>query len=172
MAANNFELRVPTKADRMAVHQLIAHCAPLDPNSAYCNVLQTHHFASTSVVAVDQPSLQGFVSGYVIPDRPDTLFIWQVAVGEKARGHGLAKRMLIELLQRPACQSVRYLETTITRHNTASWALFRSLAVELATDLSECVGFDQDEDFLGQHNTEYLVTIGPFGYLGSLVGQT
>ena len=42
----------------------------------------------------------GFLSGYRPPTASETLFVWQVAVDEKARGKGLAKRMLTELLER------------------------------------------------------------------------
>jgi L-2,4-diaminobutyric acid acetyltransferase len=127
----------------------------------YCNLLQCSHFSTTSVAAELNDEVVGFISGYIQPDKPDTLFVWQVAVGEAARGQGLAGRMLQDLLSRDATQSVRYIETTITPDNRASWALFESLANKLDAPLSRSVMFDRQQHFAGQHETEMLVRIGP-----------
>lgn len=154
-------LRAPTAEDGAAVYELIAQCPPLDTNSMYCNLLQSSHFSDTSVAAELDEDIVGFISGYVLPMQPDTLFIWQVAVGEKARGQGLASRMLRDILQRPACQQVKYIETTITPDNRASWALFESLANKLSAQLNHSVMFDRQQHFAGQHETEMLVKIGP-----------
>ena len=153
-------LRAPTAEDGAAVYELIAQCPPLDTNSMYCNLLQSSHFSDTSVAAELDEDIVGFISGYVLPKQPDTLFIWQVAVGEKARGQGLASRMLRDILQRPACQQVKYIETTITPDNRASWALFESLANKLSAQLNHSVMFDRQQHFAGQHETEMLVKIG------------
>lgn len=154
-------LRAPTAEDGAAVYELIAQCPPLDTNSMYCNLLQSSHFSETSVAAELDENIVGFISGYVLPKQPDTLFIWQVAVGEKARGQGLASRMLRDILQRPACQQVKFIETTITPDNRASWALFESLANKLSAQLNHSVMFDRQQHFAGQHETEMLVKIGP-----------
>jgi L-2,4-diaminobutyric acid acetyltransferase len=103
----------------------------------------------------------GFISGYCIPDRPDTLFVWQVAVEESARGEGLAGRMLMDLLQRRSCAQVDYIETTITPGNSASQALFRKLAGQLDAPVNIGPGFDRDKHFEGRHETEELWRIGP-----------
>jgi len=127
----------------------------------YCNLLQCSHFAGTSIAAVCQGELVGFISGYLIPDRPDTLFIWQVAVGEKARGQGLATRMLQNIRLQAQCSNVSYLETTITASNQASWALFQGLANKLKAELNTSVMFDREQHFANEHDTEMLVRIGP-----------
>lgn len=155
-------LRRPVSEDGADVHRLISRCPPLDENSIYCNLLQASHFADTSVAAEVDGELAGFVSGYLIPERPDTLFIWQVAVAEAGRGQGLAGRMIREILRRPACAQVRYLETTITPDNEASWALFRGLARKLDTQCAESVMFDRERHFRGRHDSEMLLRIGPF----------
>lgn len=155
------ELRAPTPEDGMAVHRLIAQCPPLDPNSIYCNLLQCSHFSATSVAASHQGDLVGFVSGYLVPGRADTLFIWQVAVGESARGQGLASTMVQHLLSRPQCAEVAFIETTINPPNRASWALFERLARQLNAELESSTLFDRDRHFEGQHDTEMLVKIGP-----------
>ncbi|WIO74917.1 diaminobutyrate acetyltransferase [Porticoccaceae bacterium LTM1] len=155
-------LRLPTTTDGARVHGLVANCPPLDPNSMYCNLLQCSHFSATSVAAEQNGELVGFISGYILPDTPNTLFIWQVAVGEAGRGKGLATRMLKHILSRPECSQVNHLETTITASNLASWALFRGLAEKLNTRLVELPFFDRDTHFNGEHDSELLARIGPF----------
>ncbi|MBN7798053.1 diaminobutyrate acetyltransferase [Parahaliea mediterranea] len=155
-------LRVPTKEDGNAVHKLIGRCPPLDTNSMYCNLLQCAHFAETSVAALMDGELVGFVSGYIVPGREDTLFIWQVAVGEQARGQGLAGKMLAAIVDREQCRSVRFMETTITEDNAASWALFGRFAKRRDAELGSSVMFDEQAHFGGEHASEMLVRIGPF----------
>ena len=162
-------LRRPVSEDGAAVHQLIGNCPPLDTNSLYCNLLQATHFSATSVAAELNGALVGFISGYIVPERPDTLFIWQVAVAEEGRGMGLAGRMLQEILARPACAEARHLETTITPDNEASWALFRSLARKLDASCADSVMFDRERHFNGQHDSEMLLRIGPFAARASQV---
>ncbi|RIH66244.1 diaminobutyrate acetyltransferase [Mariniphaga sediminis] len=157
----SFQFKRPTAEDGYAVNQLIEASPPLDPNSVYCNILQSSHFAETSVCAKTGENLSGFISGYLIPTRPDTLFIWQVAVAEPARGNGLAIRMLHELLDRPACKDVRFVETTITPSNTASKKLFQKLANNLKTKIEVSDAFTKEKHFNGLHDTEQLYRIGP-----------
>jgi|SRR6056297_647118 len=154
-------LREPVSKDGPALHALIAACPPLDENSVYCNLLQCTHFASTSVVAEKHGQLVGAISGYRVPERPDTLFVWQVAVGEAARGEGLASRMLADLVDRSASADITHMETTITGDNKASWALFERFAAEREAPLEHGVLFESDTHFNGQHASEHLVRIGP-----------
>ncbi|MCW8923098.1 MAG: diaminobutyrate acetyltransferase, partial [Gammaproteobacteria bacterium] len=129
-------------------------------------LLQCTHFAGTSVAAMQtvntKEELVGFISAYLIPEREDTLFIWQVAVDERARGIGLAGNMLKHILNRPQCRHVRLLETTITESNQASWGFFNSIASKLGTGLEKSIMFDRDTHLAGEHDTEFLARIGPF----------
>ncbi|MBK6740372.1 MAG: diaminobutyrate acetyltransferase [Haliea sp.] len=158
---DGINLRQPESSDGAGVSHLIARCPPLDTNSVYCNLLQCTHFAGTSVAALRDDELVGFTSGYLPPEQPDTLFIWQVAVDEAARGQGLAARMLTEILARPHCQNVRWLETSITAANSASLHLFEGFAARQGVQASRDILFDQQQHFKGDHATEYLLRIGP-----------
>ena len=104
----------------------------------------------------------GFISGYIKPGQENTLFIWQVAVDERARGQGLASKMLMHILQRAQCQQVSHLETTITEDNEGSWALFKRFAKTLSADLQSSIFLDKQIHFDGAHDSESLVRIGPF----------
>lgn len=124
--------------------------------------MQCSHFSSTSVAAFSQDEIVGFISAYIIPDKPNVLFIWQVAVGTQARGQGLATRMLQHILDRPCCKDINYLETTITQSNKASWALFNGLSNKLNTQVHSSIMFDREQHLDNAHATEMLVRIGPF----------
>ena len=161
--------RAPVPSDGSAVFELVASCPPLDANSMYCNLLQCSHFSGTSVVAECQGEVVGFVSGYLVPERSNTLFIWQIAVGEKARGQGVATRMLEHILRRGLCRQVTHMETTITETNRLSWALFDAFASRLMADVNTSTVFDEAVHFKGSHDSEALVSIGPFNYVSASV---
>ncbi|MGR3761753.1 diaminobutyrate acetyltransferase [Roseobacteraceae bacterium NS-SX3] len=152
-------LRKPSAEDGAGVWELVRNCAPLDQNSMYCNMIQCDHFRDTCVVAELDGEIAGWVSGYVMPNDPETFFVWQVAVSEAARGTGLASLMLRELIQRDACAGVKRLQTTITGGNEASWLLFRRFARSQRSKLDIQPYYTQALHFRGQHETENLVSI-------------
>lgn len=162
-------LRRPVAEDAAFLHRLVAACPPLDANSLYCNLLHCTHFSATSVAAVapgagsrDPERLVGFVSAYIPPGQPDTLFVWQVVVAPEARHQGLAGRMLDALVHRPACRDVRYVDSTINPGNAASWALFESWARRHDAPTARRLRFERQRHFLGTHEDEFLMRIGPF----------
>lgn len=158
-AGDDITFRKPTKADGAQVWRLIADSKKLDENSMYCNLLQCDHFADTCILAELDGDIVGWISGYLPPDEEDTFFVWQVAVSEKARGRGIAKTMLMKLMRRAECAHVTRLQTTITKDNDASWALFRSFARACEAELSDAPHFREEEHFDGAHDTEHMVTI-------------
>lgn len=161
--APEIRLRRPTADDGPALHELIAACPPLDQNSRYCNLLQVSHFARTAVVAEQDGDLVGSITGYLKPDAPDTLFIWQVAVHERARGQRLAARMMDAIVDRDACRGVRFMETTIEPGNAASWRAFEKFAEARNAPMEQRLLFARDRHFAGTHGDEMLLRIGPFG---------
>lgn len=156
------EMREPNARDGARVWSLIKATPALDDNSLYCNLLQSSHFASTCAIAELDGEIVGWVSGYIPPSQPDTLFIWQVCVGEKARGQGLGKRLIGHVLGRKSCADVDKLECTITEDNDASWGLFTGVARSLDAQLQQAEHFLHDEHFGGRHDSEFAVVIGPF----------
>ena len=136
----------------------------LDVNSVYAYLLVGEHYSQTSVIAEVGDQLAGFISAYCPPEKPDTVFVWQVGVAEAGRGKGLATRMLYEILRRPACSHVRYLDTTVGPSNDASMALFRGLAKKLGTQCEEDELFGSElfgDDDGEPHEPEILFRIGP-----------
>ncbi|MCB1747246.1 MAG: diaminobutyrate acetyltransferase [Gammaproteobacteria bacterium] len=160
----------PRATDAAAVHALIARCPPLDRNSLYCNLLQCSDFAESCALARLDGRVAGFVSGYLPPRKPNVLFIWQVAVDSAARGHGLARRLIQDILDRDACADVEWIHTTVTPGNEASRAMFTRLAEELGAGVEVRPHFDRHVHLAGQADSEELFLIGPFVARGSTGG--
>ena len=158
-----FRLREPERNDGAALHSLVRACPPLDLNSAYAYFLLADHFSGTLVVAENEEGLAGAVTAYILPDRPDTLFVWQIAVAPGARRAGLGGKMLRELLRRPSCSRVKFIETTISPSNMASKRLFISLAQWLGCGVETGLFLSGDDFPEVGHEEEFLYRIGPFG---------
>lgn len=159
---SKLSIRTPRATDGVAVHNLIRKSAFVDDNSLYCYLLVCTHFAMTSAVAERNGDTVGIVSGYIPPQQPDTLFVWQVAVDPLMRRRGLARSMLKYILQGDACRNIRHIETTVTADNAASRKLFITLAEKLGCPMKESIFFDRREHFLNLHDSEHLLRIGPF----------
>ncbi len=141
---------------------LVRACPPLDVNSTYAYLLLAEHFPDTCILAEDGGGLAGLVTGYRPPGRPDTLFVWQVAVAARARGLGLGCRMLRALLGRPELSRINYVETTVGPGNRASRRMFAGLARGLGASVVETALFDAGLFGAGDHDAEPLLRIGPF----------
>ncbi|MFG2124718.1 diaminobutyrate acetyltransferase [Streptomyces sp. NPDC048710] len=153
----------PTMSDGAALWRLAKDSKTLDLNSSYSYLLWCRDFAGTSAVArgADGEPV-GFVTGYVRPDRPGTLLVWQVAVDSAHRGLGIAAALLDGLTARlTAERGVTRVETTITPGNTASERLFTSFATRHGADLAREVLFPADLFPDGPHDPEVLYRIGP-----------
>ncbi|MBC2866491.1 diaminobutyrate acetyltransferase [Streptomyces mexicanus] len=153
----------PTTADGAALWRLAQDSGTLDVNSSYSYLLWCRDFAATSAVARDADGeVVGFVTGYVRPDRPHTLLVWQVAVDAAHRGRGLAARMLDALAARVAAErGLTTLETTVTPGNTASERLFASFAARHGAPVEREVLFGTEQFPDGPHDPEVLHRIGP-----------
>lgn len=160
---SSYALRQPHLADAAAIHRLISECPPLDLNSVYAYLLLCDHFRATCVVAESAGgSIDGFVSAYVPPTSPHVLFVWQVAVHSRARGHKLARAMLHHLLRRPGLAYLRHLETTVGPDNQASRRTFTGLAADLGAHVAEQPCFGRQLFGHADHDDEMLLKIGPF----------
>lgn len=130
----------------------------LDLNSSYSYLLWCRDFAGTSAVVRVDDEVIGFVTGYLRPNQPDTLVIWQVTVSDAHRGRGFAGKLLDALVRRTGA---RHVEATVTSDNDASIAMFRALAARWETGLTGNQLFGSDL-FPDRHAPEFLFRIGPF----------
>ena len=154
-------MREPRPDDAAALWRLVRDSGSLDLNSPYVYLLICTDHAATSVVATDEHDRPvGFVAAYRPPPEPDAAFVWQVGVAERARGQGLAKRLLKAMLSREANHDARVLTATVTPGNAASLALFRRVASDLSAGVEEHERFPADV-FPEGHEPEVELRIGP-----------
>lgn len=149
--------------DGATLWRLAKDSKTLDLNSSYSYLLWCRDFAGTSAVArgADGEPV-GFITGYVRPDRPRTLLVWQVAVDSAYRGHGIAAALLDGLTARLTAElGITAVETTITPGNTASERLFTSFAARHGAQVDREVLFGADLFPDGPHDPEVLYRIGP-----------
>lgn len=156
-------LESPRVEDGAAIWRIARDSGTLDLNSSYSYLLWCRDFAATSVVARDpRGEPVGFITGYIRPQRPRTLVVWQVAVDQRWRGRGLAAALLDGLTARVAEHSdIHGIETTITPDNTASNRLFTSFAERQGAAVEREVLFDGGLFPDGGHEPEVLYRIGP-----------
>jgi len=154
----------PIRQDGRAVYKLIQTCPPLDLNSQYYYHIICHDFSQTCVIAKQHNEIIGFVSAYLKPNNKTSLFVWQVAVSEQARGHGLASHMLAWLTQQPSCKTINSLETTISPSNQASQKLFQRFATKHNSTLQTFPFLDASQFGNELHEDEILYRISPLTF--------
>lgn len=153
--------RIPTVEDGAALWRIARDSDVLDLNSSYTYLLWCREFAQTSVVATVDGEVGGFVTGFLRPDQPEVVMVWQVAVDAQHRGMGLARRMLDALVDHLGDRAVRRMDTTITPDNEASIRLFESFANGRGAAVEREPVFPA-ELFPDGHDTELLFRIGPW----------
>lgn len=158
---SSFLLRKPDKNDSKEIFQLIKSVGTLDLNSQYLYLLQTTHFQNTCSVAIYNEKIVGFVSGYIIPDDKETLFIWQVAVSNEVRGQNLAMKIILNIFNKNnTSNNIKYILSTVSPSNKASQRVFEKIANKLNTKIENKTLFSID-DFFDAHEEEIQYLIGP-----------
>lgn len=156
--------RKPTEDDGSEMYRIVKQSKVLDVNSPYSYLMWSKFFNKTSIIATYEDEVIGFVSGFLQPESPDTLFVWQVAVDEKFRGHGLATKLIERLLMQLQSEKVKYLEATVTPSNIPSSNLFKGIAKKHQTNCTiyECFSEDQFPD--ENHEAELTYRVGPITF--------
>lgn len=161
--ATNLLLERPDTTDGASMWSLVKDSKVLDQNSAYLYITIGAFFRESSVVVRDdEGDLAGMVTGYRLPNQPNTLFIWQVAVDPGYRGQGLAGKMFADILKRPEMEEVNKIKTTVSPSNRPSMRMFEKLADRLDADININEGFSADLFPGDNHEDERMLNIGPF----------
>jgi L-2,4-diaminobutyric acid acetyltransferase len=154
--------RPPKTDDGKYFWEIAKASKTLDVNSIYHYLIMCRHFGKTCLAAEKQGRVVGFITAYIPPGSPDTVFVWQVAVDEKERGQGLGVQMLVTLFKKLKILNIKHLDATITPSNQASVKLFMAVARELKSS------FEFEKEFFpavnfGEniHEPEILFHIGP-----------
>ncbi|SDC19742.1 diaminobutyrate acetyltransferase [Pelagirhabdus alkalitolerans] len=142
MRKESIQYASPQLEDGKKMWQLASHTT-LDDNSAYKYIMMCQYFKETCVVAKDNQNVLGFITGFIPPENPNTVFVWQISVDPNHSGKGIASKLLKQLVSQVKSKGVNYVEATITPSNKASQALFKKLATSFDTDY-------QVESFLTQ----------------------
>lgn len=153
-------LRSPKVSDGVRLWEIARDSQVLDLNSSYAYLLWCKDYAETSVVAEVDGRVVGFVTGYLRPELPDVVMVWQVAVDADQRGLGLAGKMLSQLMDRLEPRGITTLHTTISPDNEASVALFTALAERRGMSITK-ESFFSPADFPDDHEPEDLYAVAP-----------
>lgn len=145
--------------DGAKMWELIREMGGLELNTAYFYVLFCIDFSETCVVAEVDGEFAGFVLGHRPPQRPDTVFVWQVGVAPWMRKQGLARRLIEAFLEQNP--DARFLEASVTPENKPSRKLFRSVARDHDVPC-QVQDFMDASLFPDSHESEDLFRIGPF----------
>ncbi len=153
-------MRAPRVGDAAQIWRIAKDSQVLDTNSSYAYLLWCRDFTGTSVVAEVDGRVVGFVIGYLRPEAPDTVFVWQVAVEQAQQGLGTGTALIQHLLDTVAPHGVSVLETTIAPDNPGSIAMFSSVARRRGAQITKAPMFDP-EMFPDSHEAEELYRIAP-----------
>ncbi|ABW66772.1 diaminobutyrate acetyltransferase [Desulfosudis oleivorans] len=156
---DNIQIVRPVRGDGPAMKRIAQETGVLSVNSTYYYALMARHFNNACMVARCGQTVCGYITGFFLPDRPDTLFVWQIGVSPEAQGKGLGKSLLVALAQQAEPE---FIEATIDPDNTASIHVFQSAARHLDADwlFSDTPFFDKTD--LGETEPpENRMRIGP-----------
>lgn len=154
-------LHRPLPVDGAAIWRLVQRCGTLDRNSAYLYFLLAGDFAATCRLARFGGEPVGFLTAYRPPDRPATLFVWQVGVLASHRGRGLAARMIGDVLDEQIRRGVTTLEATVAPDNGPSRSLFHRIAASRGAALHSEPRFPASWFPEPGHDDEDRIVIGP-----------
>ncbi|MGW6534542.1 diaminobutyrate acetyltransferase [Streptomyces sp. NPDC055051] len=166
VSARGWTIGRPRVGDGAQLWRLAQESGELDVNSSYSYLLWCRDFADTSAVARDAAGRPfAFVTGYLRPDAPRTLLVWQVAVDASHRGLGVAGALLDHLSERVAhAHPLDAVETTITPDNQASERLFSSYARRHGARVRRTVLFPSAAFPAPGHEAEVLHRIAPLAF--------
>ncbi|WP_233531069.1 diaminobutyrate acetyltransferase [Paenibacillus alkalitolerans] len=154
-------IRKPDETDGAGIWELVRNSGTLDVNSAYCYLMLGKYYNDTCAIAEIGGRPVGFVTGFRAPSRPDTWFVWQIAVDKEARGKGIARKLLDHVLERAENRDLQYIEATISPSNERSQSLFLGFARDRNVECRIADGFASQLFPGGAHEDEMLFRIGP-----------
>lgn len=160
ISENLVHFRKPKKKDAYQIYNLVKNSPPLELNTYYAYLLFTTHFRDTSIVMLNKDDrVLGFIAGYRIPCKINTLFIWQICTDKTVQGRGLAKKMVNSIINREENKDIEFIEATVTPSNIDSNIFFKRLASFFKSEFS-CMDYFKKEDFLPfDHEKEIIYRI-------------
>ncbi len=153
-------MRPPRKEDAAEIKSMLKPYIPyVGTNPVYTYLLICEHFSQTStVVANEADEIVAFTSGFQPPEKPGTLFIWEVAVKKGYHGNNLYIRMIRELCHRI---TPNYLEATVNPSNKSSQKRLKQIAEMFDCEITSDTVFPSDYFCDDKHEDEVLYRLGP-----------
>ena len=153
-------LREPKLEDGIAMYTLAMNSEKVDPLSQYGYLLFTQHFKETTAVAEKDGQVVGYLFGYIMPKKQDTLFLWQMEIHQSCQKLGLSLALAREIIERPFCDKIQYICGTVEEGNVPSRAFLKGLGRSYGCELQE-KPFFLDEHFAFPHDDEPMIYMGP-----------
>lgn len=162
----NLYMDKPSIEDGPELWRIARDSKALDLNSPYSYLLWCRDYSSTTVVVRETSHTASrpvaFATGYIRPEQPQVLFVWQIAVDSQHRGYGVAGSMLDGLVSHTAATyGITTVEATISPKNAASEKLFTSFSRCHDAAISRETLFGQHLFPHTAHEPEILFRIGP-----------
>ncbi|MCE8027711.1 diaminobutyrate acetyltransferase [Halomonas daqingensis] len=157
---SQYVFKQPTIHDAKDMYHLACETTQLDRYPEYFYLLWCRDFQETSLIAKKDGDLIGFVIGYIRPDFPSTLLIWQQATQKSVINRGLGVRLLNDLICRCKDRGVDFVEATIDPCNYTAERTLLGISKMHRTSMEKAVIFEQ-KHFSVEHHAEMLVKVGP-----------
>src|SRR5699024_9043458 len=155
------QFRKPTVDDGKEMYRIVRESNVLDINSEYSYLMWGEYFQESSILAVDGNEIIGFITGFIPPNQPDTIFVCQVAVDDRYKGNGLENELIERLFIRVKHeQVVEYVEATVTTSNIPSRRLCEGVAHKNKTKSNVSEGITENQFTEDGHEAECKVRIG------------
>src|SRR5699024_657259 len=107
------------------MYRIVEESKVLDVNYSYSYLLWSKFCIITSIIATCDDEMIGLLAGFLLPNTPDTLFVWRVAADSDYRDYGLAKTLIQQLIdQVDEKKDVQHIEVAVTPSNIPSSILF------------------------------------------------
>ena len=151
--------RAPQASDAAEISLLLKESGAPTHSELHRSLLQSDQFRETCGVVEIAGDIVGWISAYLPPFDPESLYVWQIAVSKKARGLGVAHRMLLDLMNRDICDGVRRLQISIRFDDPDGWEFIQRYADIRGASMAVQANYLRDVSASGLQPTEHLVTV-------------
>ncbi|AQU81280.1 MULTISPECIES: diaminobutyrate acetyltransferase [unclassified Halomonas] len=150
----------PSISDATSIYHIAQKTPQLDSYPEYFYLLWCRDFKNTSLVAKKRENIAGFIIGYLRPDDPQTLLLWQQAMSKETINKGIGIKLLYNLTKQCSLKGTRFIEATIDPSNKGAEKTLKGISKLFNTKISKKDIFDENL-FSTNHHKEVLVRIGP-----------
>jgi len=133
--------------DYLKVQKLAGEVEGIVQHPRHFYKIMADHFGDTFFVAkedkTEMSDVLGYLMGFLSNKMKDHLFLWQIAVSEKAQGQGIGSKLLKHSIKYAQnSEECKAILATVDTDNLASQHLFEKMNFKIA---SECFkGFEQE----------------------------